>query len=34
MTEVLLQDIIKEIDFAKRQEAELKSIIGNFYFTI
>lgn len=30
MTEVLLQDIIKEIDFAKRQEAELKEIIGKF----
>jgi hypothetical protein len=27
-TEVLLQDIIKEIDFAKRQEEQLKDAIG------
>jgi hypothetical protein len=29
-TEVLLQDIIQEIDFAKRQEQQLKDAIGVF----
>jgi hypothetical protein len=28
---VLLEDIIKEIDFAKRQEEVLKDAIGNFF---